>query len=314
MNTSHHAPLPPAGQTVLLCGAQGFIGQALASQLRLQGFHVLAASRQAQNAINYGAMRSTADWLPHLQNVQIVINAVGSLRDQPGTGGADLETLHHQAPQALFDACAQAGVRRVLQLSALGVEGNDTDYARTKRAADAHLLALAAQGKLDGIVVRPSIVIGAQGASTQLFMQLARLPVLVLPAVMQQRLMQPVAVDELAEVMLRLLQSPTTGIVPLGGPQRLSMAQMILSLRQQAGRSKALQLRLPDWATQASARLGDAVPTSPWCSASLQLASLDNCCDPAPMQQWLGRAPTDPAQMLALIRNPPATPSPESRA
>lgn len=300
-----NAPQP----TVLLCGGQGFIGQALARQLRSQGMRVIAASRRSQPPLQFAAMAQPADWLPYLQGVDMVINAVGSLRDQPGPNGAPLEALHQTSPQALFDACAQAGVRRVMQLSALGVEDNDTAYARTKRAADTHLLALTAQGKLDGIVVRPSIVIGAQGASTQLFMQLARLPVLVLPAVMQQRLMQPVAVDELAEVMVRLLQSPTTGIVPLGGPQRLSMAQMILSLRQQAGRSKALQLRLPDWATQASARLGDAVPTSPWCSASLQLASLDNCCDPAPMAQWLGRAPTDPAQMLVLIRGQQATPS-----
>ncbi|MEF9963360.1 MAG: NAD-dependent epimerase/dehydratase family protein [Comamonas sp.] len=308
-----HTPNAPQ-PTVLLCGGQGFIGQALARQLRAQGMRVIAVSRRSQPPLQFAAMQQTGDWLPHLQGVNMVINAVGSLRDQPGPNGAPLEALHQTSPQALFDACAQAGVRRVMQLSALGVEDNDTAYARTKRAADTHLLALTAQGKLDGIVVRPSIVIGAQGASSQLFMQLARLPVLVLPAVMQQRLMQPVAVDELAEVMLRLLQSPTTGIVPLGGPQRLSMAQMILSLRQQAGRSQPLQLRLPGWATQASARLGDAVPTSPWCSASLQLASLDNCCDPAPMQQWLGRAPTDPAQMLALIRNLPATPSPESRA
>ena len=308
-----HTPNAPQ-PTVLLCGGQGFIGQALARQLRAQGMRVIAVSRRSQPPLQFAAMQQPGDWLPHLQGVNMVINAVGSLRDQPGPNGAPLKALHQTSPQALFDACAQAGVRRVMQLSALGVEDNDTAYASTKRAADTHLLALTAQGKLDGIVVRPSIVIGAQGASTQLFMQLARLPVLVLPAVMQQRLMQPVAVDELAEVMLRLLQSPTTGIVPLGGPQRLSMAQMILSLRQQAGRSQPLQLRLPGWATQASARLGDAVPTSPWCSASLQLASLDNCCDPAPMQQWLGRAPTDPAQMLALIRNPPATPSPESRA
>ena len=307
---STHAPQP----TVLLCGGQGFIGQALARQLRAQGLRVIAASRRSQPPLQFGKMQQPADWLPHLQGVDMVINAVGSLRDQPGPDGASLEALHQTSPQALFEACAQAGVRRVIQLSALGVEGNDTDYARTKRAADAHLLALTAQGQLDGIVVRPSIVIGAQGASTQLFMRLALLPVLVLPAVMQQRLMQPVAVDELAEVMVRLLQSPTTGIVPLGGPQRLSMAQMIASLRQQAGRSQPLQLRLPGWATQASARLGDAVPSSPWCSASLQLASLDNCCDPAPMAQWLGRAPTDPAKMLALIRNPAATPSPESRA
>ncbi|MDR2328885.1 MAG: NAD-dependent epimerase/dehydratase family protein [Comamonas sp.] len=295
---SSHAPQP----TVLLCGGQGFIGQALARQLRAQGMRVIAASRRSEPPLQFGKMQQPADWLPHLQGVDMVINAVGSLRDQPGPNGASLEALHQTSPQALFDACAQAGVRRVMQLSALGVEGNDTAYARTKRAADARLLALTAQGQLDGIVVRPSIVIGARGASTQLFMRLALLPVLVLPAVMQQRLMQPVAVDELAEVMVRLLQSPTTGIVQLGGPQRLSMAQMILSLRQQAGRSNALQLRLPDWATQASARLGDAVPSSPWCSASLQLASLDNCCDPAPMAQWLGRAPSDPAQMLALIR------------
>jgi uncharacterized protein YbjT (DUF2867 family) len=308
-----HTPNAPQ-PTVLLCGGQGFIGQALARQLRALGLRVIAASRRSQPPLQFGKMQQPSDWLPYLQGVDMVINAVGSLRDQPGPNGASLQALHQTSPQALFDACAQAGVRRVMQLSALGVESNDTDYARTKRAADAHLLALTAQGQLEGIVVRPSIVIGAQGASTQLFMRLALLPVLVLPAVMQQRLMQPVAVDELAEVMVRLLQSPTTGVVLLGGPQRLSMAQMITSLRQQAGRSKALQLRLPGWATQASARLGDAVPTSPWCSASLQLASLDNCCDPAPMAQWLGRAPTDPAQMLALIRNPAAPPSPESRA
>jgi uncharacterized protein YbjT (DUF2867 family) len=307
-----HNPNTPQ-PTVLLCGGQGFIGQALARQLRAQGMRVITASRRSQPPLQLGKMQQPADWLPHLQGVDMVINAVGSLRDQPGPEGARLEALHQTSPQALFEACAQAGVRRVMQLSALGVEGNDTAYARTKRAADSRLLALTAQGQLDGIVVRPSIVIGAQGASTQLFMRLALLPVLVLPAVMQQRLIQPVAVDELAEVMLRLLQSPTTGIVPLGGPQRLSMAQMIGSLRQQAGRSQALQLRLPGWATQASARLGDAVPSSPWCSASLQLASLDNCCDPAPMAQWLGRTPTDPAQMLALIRNPATAPSPESR-
>ncbi|WP_313334108.1 NAD-dependent epimerase/dehydratase family protein, partial [Comamonas sp.] len=239
-----NAPQP----TVLLCGGQGFIGQALARQLRAQGMRVIAASRRSQPPLQFARMQQPADWLPHLQGVDLVINAVGSLRDQPGPNGASLEALHQTSPQALFEACAQAGVRRVMQLSALGVDDNDTAYARTKRAADARLLALTAQGQLDGIVVRPSIVIGAQGASTQLFMRLALLPVLVLPAVMQQRLMQPVAVDELAEVMVRLLQSPTTGIVPLGGPRRLSMAQMILSLRQQAGRSKALQLRLPDWA------------------------------------------------------------------
>ncbi len=300
-----HSNTHAAPRKVLLCGAHGFIGHALAKQLRAQGLEVIAASRRAQPAINFATMQRASDWLPHLQEVDLVINAVGSLRDQPGAQGARLEALHHTAPRALFDACAQAGVRRVLQLSALGVDGNDTDYARTKRAADAHLLELTAQGQLDGLVVRPSIVIGARGASTQLFLNLAKLPVLLLPAVMRERLIQPVTAAELAEAMQRLLFSPTTGIVELGGPQRLSMAAMIASLRQQAGHAAPKLLTLPGFATQASARLGDVVASSPWCSASLTLASHDNCCDPAPMEHWLGRQPTAPAQMLASLHQLP---------
>ena len=296
---------PTTTRTALLCGAHGLIGQALSAQLKQAGFKVLAASRRARPAINFADMTRASDWLPHLHGVDMVVNAVGSLRDQPagkGHAGAPLSAIHTDAPKALFDACAEAGVRRVLQISALGVEGNDTDYARTKRAADDHLLQLTAQSRVDGLVVRPSIVVGAAGASTQLFLNLAKLPVLVLPAVMRQRQIQPVAVGDLAEALVALLQSPTTGIVPLGGPVRLTMADMIASLRQQAGNGLPIVATLPQLATRASARLGDAVATSPWCSASLALASQDNMCDPAPLAQWLGRAPLAPAQMLAAIR------------
>lgn len=117
-----HSNTHAVPRKVLLCGAHGFIGHALAKQLRAQGLEVIAASRRAQPAINFATLQRASDWLPHLQEVDLVINAVGSLRDQPGAQGARLEALHHTAPRALFDACAQAGVRRVLQLSALGVD------------------------------------------------------------------------------------------------------------------------------------------------------------------------------------------------
>lgn len=300
---THH---PNACGTVLLCGASGLIGQALATRLASEGFLVLALGRHTQPAINFASMTHTRDWLPHLQSVDYVVNAVGSLRSQPAAAGhaaAPLQAIHTLAPQALFDACAQAGVRRVLQVSALGVDGNQTDYARTKRAADAHLLALTSQGALDGVVVRPSIVIGAAGASTQLFLKLAKLPVLVLPAAMRQQLIQPVAVGDLATALVALLLSSTQGIVPLGGPVQLTMADMIASLRQQAGHPPPRITTLPAWASSASARLGDLVASSPWCSASLTLASHDNTCDPAPLRHWLGHAPLAPTHMLAAIRS-----------
>ncbi|WZB69924.1 NAD-dependent epimerase/dehydratase family protein [Achromobacter xylosoxidans] len=98
------------------------------------------------------------------------------------------QAMHADAPIALFDACAAAGVRRVVQISALGIAHSATRYASTKRAADEHLLALTEQGRLNGCVLRPSVVFGAGGASSQLFLALARLPALLLPrAVLEAR-------------------------------------------------------------------------------------------------------------------------------
>ncbi|GAB2473702.1 hypothetical protein GCM10027082_26340 [Comamonas humi] len=289
-----------AGRTVLLCGAQGFIGHNLARRLQQRGYQVRAASRRSQPPVDFARMRSAADWRPHLQGVDLVVNAVGSLR---GTAQAPLSAVHAQAPMALFDACAELGIRRVLQLSALGVEGNDTDYARTKREADRHLQALVAAGRLGGAIVRPSIVMGAGGASTQLFMRLSLLPALLLPQPMLHRQIQPLAVGDLADAMLNLLESGHTGLVELGGPERLSMAGLIASLRRQRGLRPALVRALPDWMSHTTARLGDAVPASPWCSSALELASHDNCCDPAPLREWLRREPLAPAELLRSMQH-----------
>jgi nucleoside-diphosphate-sugar epimerase len=68
-----------------------------------------------------------------------VVNTVGVLRD---TRARPIDAVHQHTPIALFDACVQAGVRRVVHVSALGIVGSSTRYARTKLAADEHLLGL----------------------------------------------------------------------------------------------------------------------------------------------------------------------------
>lgn len=115
-------------------------------------------SRHSQPPLDFSVCTTAEAWLEHLHGIDAVINAVGALRDKPGQ---DLQTLHALAPMALFDACAQAGVRRVVQVSALGAGLSGTQYATTKRAADEHLLALGRQGLLNPVVVRPSIIFGA---------------------------------------------------------------------------------------------------------------------------------------------------------
>ena len=133
-----------------------------------------------------------------------------------------------------------AGVRRVVQISALGIEGSATRYARSKLAAEACLRSLADAGQIDPVVLRPSVVFGKGGDSSALFMTLARLPVVVFPAPMLTARIQPVSVHDLAAAVVALLGPALqhTGTVACTGPEPVRMADFVASLRQQQGHGK----------------------------------------------------------------------------
>lgn len=288
---------------ILICGGTGFLGKYIVNALIQRGHDPVVRSRRTDPALDFAACVTPEQWLAHLQNIDAVINAVGALRDQPGQ---ELQNLHMKAPVALFDACAQAGIKRVVQVSALGVDlgvdQSETMYASTKRAADDYLLALGATGQLNPVVVRPSIIFGGGGASSKLFLMLAGLPVLPLPAVMRSTQIQPVAVRDLAEVLASMaITDQPTGVVEIGGPQPITIEGFIASLRSQMEYSPARVRLLPRWLSSASARLGDRLPWMPWCSEAAALLEQDNTTDPATLARLLGKAPTGVEQMLATI-------------
>jgi len=280
---------------ILLTGASGFIGRHLAQALSAAGHHVRRAvstrsAARLPDAIGTDFARDTspAIWCERLSGIDTVINAVGVLRD---TRARPIDTVHRETPIALFDACMQMNVRRIIQISALGIEDNPTRYASSKCAADAHLLALMDSSPCTATILRPSVVFGYGGASSGLFMNLARLPLLCLPAPVLSAKVQPVAVSDLAAAVTALVDMPTPlpGILPITGPEPVPLAALIASLRQQLGQRPATVLRLPDLMTRLSARLGDWIPASPWCSETLALLAKDNIGDAALLRGLLGR-------------------------
>jgi len=287
---------------ILLTGASGFVGRHIRAALEAGGHRVISAvsARHSQHlsgsiSVDFAHDSSMTVWQERFERIptpiDIVINAVGVLRD---THARPIAAIHQHTPIALFDACARAGVARVIHISALGIEHSSTLYASTKRAADEHLLMLAETDKLQATILRPSIIFGAGGASSQLFMHLARLPLLVLPQPVLTAQVQPVAVTDVAAAVAALVASPTppAGIVPIVGPEPVQLGSLIASLRQQLGHSPAPMLRLPDMFTRLSARIGDTLPFSPWCSESLALLGADNIGDCAALRQLLGREAT----------------------
>lgn len=141
---------------------------------------------------------------------------MGVLRD---SASRPIDAMHTLAPVALFDACAAAGVRRVVQISALGVEGSATRYASTKRAADEHLLALTAAGRLQGSVVRPAWCSARAAPAARCSWPWRGCRRCCCRAPVQQARVQPVAVRDLAEAVARLAtQAGPMGLTEIGGP------------------------------------------------------------------------------------------------
>lgn len=288
---------------VLICGGSGFLGRHIVNAIAQLGHDPVVRSRHSRPALDFSRCTTPDSWREHLLGIDAVINAVGALRDQPGQS---LQDLHTAAPAALFNACAQAGIKRVVQISALGVNQSQTRYATTKRAADDYLLALGASGQLNPVVVRPSIIFGSGGASSKLFLRLAGLPILTLPAIMRSAQIQPVAVRDLAEVVANLATSTPTstsacGVIEIGGPEPISIEHFIASLRTQMGYQPATVGLLPDWLSKASARLGDRLPWMPWCSEAASLLEQDNITSSRALEDLLGRSPTHISSMLATL-------------
>lgn len=285
---------------VLVCGARGFIGRHIVQALLQAGFTVRAGVRAGSTAplpagvepcpMDFSRDTRPEPWHARVADCEAVINAVGVLREQ---AGQSMDAIHHAVPAALFSACANTGVRRVLQVSALMPPDSRTRYAQSKRQAEAALLALRAEGRLDACVLRPSVVFGEGGASTALFQRLARLPWLPWPAQAVSPRIQPIRVEDLAQACVRLLDAPgpLPATLDLVGPARYTLPDFIAALRQTHGGRPAHLLVLPAALGTASARMGDLCPRQPWGSETLALLGADNIADAAPLQALLGRAP-----------------------
>ncbi len=250
---------------VLLTGANGFIGRYLLAALLRAGHEVVPAVRDTAAAdrllpapaslhADFNTDTDPAVWLPRLRGIDAVINCAGILS---GRWNQSIEAIHANAPMALFSACEKAGVRRVVQISAISAEEKaGTAYARTKRSADKFLAATS----LDWIVVRPSLVY-AEGAygGTALFRALAAMPFAIPVVGAGDQLFQPIHIDDLSQLIVQSLASSSLNriVVDPVGPDRLSLGEILTDLRRWLGFEEAPLLRIPVPVIRLAARLGD---------------------------------------------------------
>ena len=224
MEPFSQSPTTSPGRTVLVLGGAGFIGGYLVAALRRHGWRVLRGVRPKgrpladdERACDLQEMVRAEDWLPLLEGVDAVVNAAGILREERGQ---TFRVIHAAAPLALAQACEVHGVARFVQVSALGIP-EDGEFIASKHRFDEQLGSLA----LSSVVLRPSVVYSVSGSygGTSLLRALAGFPgIQWLPGDGRWRV-QPVAAEDLGELVARAAAGTMTGIYEVGGPASLSL-------------------------------------------------------------------------------------------
>lgn len=267
---------------ILLTGAGGFIGRNLFRALIASGHRIVPASRTS--GFDFCRMQTVADWLPHLRGIDAVINSVGIIGER---GRQRFTALHTTAPSALFTACAQTGIRRVVQISALGTDGSAfSAYHLSKRAADDCLRRL----DLDWFVLRPSLVYGPGGRSAGLFLRLAALPRIPVIAEGSQAL-QPVHITDVVATVLECLRTTRAKLtLDIVGDETVTFADWLQRMRLAQGLPPAALLRIPLPLALALARLGRHLHPI-FQPDNLHMLAAGYHADAGPITRFLGRAP-----------------------
>jgi uncharacterized protein YbjT (DUF2867 family) len=244
-------------------GAGGFIGRHFVAALRTAGHTVIAGVRwpTQPDSIDCDFSRDILPdaWIPRLAGIDVVINAVGILRE---SGANTFERVHISSPKALFEACQRLGLQRVIQISALGSPAAG-EYLVSKLHGDVELAHL----ELDWTIVRPSLVYSISGSygGTSLLRAMAALPgVLIVPGSGEQ-LMQPIRAEDLAQVVVGLIDKKAgiREVISAVGPEPVSLLRYLLETRRWLGLPAPLVVRIPEGIARFGAWLGEHVSNGP---------------------------------------------------
>ncbi len=257
---------------VLVLGANGFVGSAIVAALIRAGIEVRGVvrdpaklSRRFPDIDTFKAdllapsARDAGFWQPALDGIDAVVNAAGVLRSRRER---DTWAVHVDAPDALYAGCMRQGVKRIIQISAIGVEEATTVYARSKRTGDDKLMAR----DLDWTILRPVIVIGhGSYGGTSMLRAIAAFP-WVTPVIADGgNALEFIHTDDLAAAIVGLLSTGAGGrqVLEPASPERLTLLEAVHAYRRWLGRPQGPVVRVPDWSVTALARLGDLVKLDP---------------------------------------------------
>lgn len=269
---------------ITIFGATGFVGQYIVRELARAGYRLRIITRDTQHAaplktqgevgqiaIAHGDITDPESYRAELDGAYAVINLVGILAE---SGRQTFPAIHAQAPEKLAQCASEAGVERMLHMSALGVDKAKTSkYAKTKLMGEKAVKAAFPEAT----IFRPSVIFGPEDHFYNQFASMSRFsPMLPLIGGGHTKF-QPVYVGDVADAFLTALKRSDTSshIYELGGPEVMSFRQVLDSIRRYTNRKPCL-VRIPSAMASLGATFTQLLPRPPLTRDQVELLKYDN--------------------------------------
>jgi nucleoside-diphosphate-sugar epimerase len=269
--------------TALVTGANGFVGRALIDGLRRRGWDVRAAVRNSAAAealapgstvVVVGDVDGDTDWSDALRDVDVVFHLAARVHvmDERAVDPlAEFRRVNTEGTMRLGHAAAARGVRRLVYLSTIKVNGERTSsepfraadpacpedpYAVSKWEAEQGLRSLASETDLEVTVVRPPLVYGpgVKGNLLRLLATLDRETWLPLAGVRNARSL--IGLENLVDVLIQCANNPraVNQTLLVSDGEDLSTPELVRRLARALGRRQRL-IMVPPFLLRMAAKL-----------------------------------------------------------
>ena len=216
-------------------------------------------------------------------------------RDEAAKARADVVDANARvkAAEAQVKAAKVAGVQHFIYFSGAGVNrGIDKPWFRAKEYAEISIL----KSGIPATILRPSWIYGHGDRSMSQFIKMLRwLPLFPMLGDGKNHV-QPVHVEDVAELVTMILEKKTTGVFDIGGPKEMTMNELVQTLCRTLDKHRPI-IHIPKWLAKLGVFPLQIFPQPPMTPDAIDFITMDIQIDTSPIKQaypnWKPRAFTD---------------------
>jgi len=275
---------------IAILGGTGFVGQSLCNRLSKDGYKLKVPTR------NREYNRDNLILLPNLELIETdihnsddlkellidcdaVINLVGILNEKRNNGKG-FRKVHVELVKNLISICKVHGIRRILQISALGADAKNGKSFYLKTKGEAEKLLCSNSVGIKTTILKPSVIFGKKDSFFNRFAKLLKICPFFFPLACYKTKFSPIYVLDVVEMIAKSINDPNSynKSYQLCGPKTYSLKNLI-SFTSETLDLKCVIIPLNNTLSYIQARVFDFLPSKPFSTDNYLSAQTDSICE-----------------------------------